>query len=261
LVLGVEVCKSLLKQNHVPGTQGLTFISYCGAEESLPLSLVIQRGSNSLSLTHFSPSSPAHRAGIRSMRVSSATAKMRADVSSGGSRIGRGADGGDEKSLAAAAVTASEEETATSASAAARLAATAPTATRRRRTAASASAAAPEKEKKNKEHAPILTFSFPGPLKKLFFRGAGGKRAEEAKKKEKKRTENGLAHYEELPDFLKDNDFVRSWYRRESTPRAAVESLWRLHNETGNIWSHALGEIERERVWFFFSLFFFLVFF
>ena len=195
------------------------------------------------------------------MRVSSATAKMRADGSSGGSRIGRGADGGDEKSLAAAAVTASEEETATSASAAARLAATAPTATRRRRTAASASAAAPEKEKKNKEHAPILTFSFPGPLKKLFFRGAGGKRAEEAKKKEKKRTENGLAHYEELPDFLKDNDFVRSWYRRESTPRAAVESLWRLHNETGNIWSHALGEIERERVWFFFSLFFFLVFF
>ena len=190
------------------------------------------------------------------MRVSSATAKMRADGSSGGSRIGRGADGGDEKSLAAAAVTASEEETSTSAStssasAAARLAAAAPTATRRRRTAASASAAAPEKEKKNKEHAPILTFSFPGPLKKLFFRGAGGKRAEEAKKKEKKRTENGLAHYEELPDFLKDNDFVRSWYRRESTPRAAVESLWRLHNETGNIWSHALGEIERESLVFF----------
>ena len=198
------------------------------------------------------------------MRVSSATAKMRANGVSGGSRIGRGAEHGGDKSPAATASEEEEEETSTScastsssASAAARLAAAAPTATRRRGIAAASVA---EKKKAMEEHAPILTFSFPGPLKKLFFRG-GAEEEDEAERKNKRSRSNGgateidLAHYEELPDFLKDNDFVRSWYRRESTPRAAVASLWRLHNETGNIWSHALGgsreREEREEFWIF----------
>ena len=199
------------------------------------------------------------------MRFSSATAKMRANGASGGSRIGRGADGDDaangDKSL--------EEETSTStstssASAAARLAAAAPTAARRRRNASVSSSSGPKSiNGKGDDHAPILAFSFlPGPLRKLFGGGGGGGGVggggeAAAKKKESKEEEeeSDLAHYEELPDFLKDNDFVRSWYRRESTPRAAAASLWRLHNETGNIWSHALGEF------FFAVIFFFLLFF
>ena len=169
------------------------------------------------------------------MRFSSATAKMRANGASGGSRIGRGADGDDaangDKSL--------EEETSTStstssASAAARLAAAAPTAARRRRTASVSSSSGPKSiNGKGDDHAPILAFSFlPGPLRKLFGGGGGGGGVggggeAAAKKKESKEEEeeSDLAHYEELPDFLKDNDFVRSWYRRESTPRAAAASL------------------------------------
>lgn len=171
--------------------------------------------------------------------------KMRRSGSAGGSRIRRGDDGDDEKLFAATAAAASEETSTSSSSfsAAARLAAAAaaaaPTTRRRRRTV---STSAPEREKTERTH--LLALSLPRPLRKLFGgRGGGGASKEEGYGK-KPKTKNNLAHYDELPDFLKDNDFVRSWYRRESSPRAAVASLWRLHNETGNIWSHALGEFE-----------------
>lgn len=202
----------------------------------------------------------------KSMRVSSASAKMRRNGSAGAGRIGRGGDnsggveGEEGESFGTSTSTSTSSSTTSSASAAAsaaaRLAATAPTTTRRRRNAAAAAAAAASVQGGDtqiEEHPPLLGLSLlPGPLKKLF--GGAEDDAGKTKNAKSKKPVDGkddggeaLAHYSELPDFLKDNDFVRSWYRRESTPRAAVASLWRLHNETGNIWSHALGKEKRKR--------------
>lgn len=51
-----------------------------------------------------------------------------------------------------------------------------------------------------------------------------------------------LTHFGTLPPHLADNEFIRAHYRPVSSPAAAARSLWALHNETGNIWTHALGE-------------------
>jgi adiponectin receptor len=44
-----------------------------------------------------------------------------------------------------------------------------------------------------------------------------------------------------IPDYLKDNPFVTMGYRPEMTPRKALWTLTHWHNETLNIYSHALG--------------------
>ena len=52
-----------------------------------------------------------------------------------------------------------------------------------------------------------------------------------------------LVAYEDLPDWSKDNEYVRAGYRqvdRLSTTQC-LSSVFRLHNETINIWSHLLG--------------------
>uniref|UniRef100_A0A6I8PGJ2 Adiponectin receptor 2 n=1 Tax=Ornithorhynchus anatinus TaxID=9258 RepID=A0A6I8PGJ2_ORNAN len=45
-----------------------------------------------------------------------------------------------------------------------------------------------------------------------------------------------------LPDWLKDNDFLLHGHRPPMPSfRACFRSIFRLHTETGNIWSHLLG--------------------
>lgn len=44
-----------------------------------------------------------------------------------------------------------------------------------------------------------------------------------------------------IPDYLIFNKFIYSGYRVNFTIRDSVQSLFELHNETMNIWTHALG--------------------
>jgi len=45
----------------------------------------------------------------------------------------------------------------------------------------------------------------------------------------------------EVPDWLRDNDFIHSGYRVRFSASLCLKSLFKLHNETMNIWSHLLG--------------------
>ena len=46
----------------------------------------------------------------------------------------------------------------------------------------------------------------------------------------------------DLPYWMKDNKFLYSGYRPElKTFQACIKSIFRIHNESGNIWSHLIG--------------------
>ncbi|XP_045672803.1 adiponectin receptor protein 1 isoform X2 [Phyllostomus hastatus] len=49
--------------------------------------------------------------------------------------------------------------------------------------------------------------------------------------------------YDVLPDWLKDNDYLLHGHRPPMPSfRACFRSIFRIHTETGNIWTHLLGE-------------------
>ena len=51
----------------------------------------------------------------------------------------------------------------------------------------------------------------------------------------------GLLSYDALPEYLKDNDYIRGHYRPVLGLSESVWSLFGIHNETGNIYTHLLG--------------------
>lgn len=46
-----------------------------------------------------------------------------------------------------------------------------------------------------------------------------------------------LVKYEALPEYLKDNEFIRDYYRCEWPLKDIALSLFSWHNETLNIWT------------------------
>ncbi|MCO5559744.1 hypothetical protein L7F22_013346 [Adiantum nelumboides] len=50
-----------------------------------------------------------------------------------------------------------------------------------------------------------------------------------------------LLDYHACPDYLKDNEFILSYYRADFPLGQALSSLFRWHNETLNVWTHLLG--------------------
>ncbi|GAQ89129.1 hypothetical protein KFL_004890120 [Klebsormidium nitens] len=50
-----------------------------------------------------------------------------------------------------------------------------------------------------------------------------------------------LMDFHEMPAYLQDNEFIRHYYRGEMPLKHAALSLFKVHNETLNIWTHFLG--------------------
>lgn len=53
-----------------------------------------------------------------------------------------------------------------------------------------------------------------------------------------------LYMYEDIPDWYRDNEYIRDRYRGWNRPYSYyIKSIFKLHNETINIWTHLVGAI------------------
>ncbi|KAM0832200.1 hypothetical protein ACQ4PT_065041 [Festuca glaucescens] len=75
--------------------------------------------------------------------------------------------------------------------------------------------------------------------------GGGGKkrRSKQQRRSEgrKARREYRLVSYAELPEYMKENEFILNHYRSEWPLLHAFLSVFSWHNETINIWTHLVG--------------------
>lgn len=72
-----------------------------------------------------------------------------------------------------------------------------------------------------------------------------GERAEEVatvkEKEEKRKFEKRLVKFKNLPEYLQDNEFILDYYRCEWPLKESFLSVFSLHNESLNIWTHLGG--------------------
>ncbi|KAF3338136.1 heptahelical transmembrane protein 4-like protein [Carex littledalei] len=68
---------------------------------------------------------------------------------------------------------------------------------------------------------------------------------EEIKEKGEDKCKEGnkckLVCYSDLPDYMKDNEFILGYYRCEWPMKETLLSIFSIHNETLNVWSHLIG--------------------
>ncbi|XP_019701492.1 heptahelical transmembrane protein 4-like isoform X2 [Elaeis guineensis] len=50
-----------------------------------------------------------------------------------------------------------------------------------------------------------------------------------------------MVDFDSLPDYLKDNEFILGYYRCEWPLKETILSIFSIHNETLNIWTHLIG--------------------
>jgi len=51
-----------------------------------------------------------------------------------------------------------------------------------------------------------------------------------------------VCNFHNLPQWLQDNDFLHTGHRPPlNSFQACFQSIFRIHTETGNIWTHLLG--------------------
>ena len=50
-----------------------------------------------------------------------------------------------------------------------------------------------------------------------------------------------VTHFQSLPQWLQDNDFLHFGHRPPLPTSECFKSIVRIHTETGNIWTHLLG--------------------
>ena len=75
--------------------------------------------------------------------------------------------------------------------------------------------------------------------------------SKEVPKRVRSRLKRGLPPFsaaEDAPVYLRDNQFIKEYYRVNFDTRDTVRSLFRIHNETGNIWSHLVGDGRQKTV-------------
>ncbi|XP_021899368.1 heptahelical transmembrane protein ADIPOR1-like [Carica papaya] len=52
-----------------------------------------------------------------------------------------------------------------------------------------------------------------------------------------------LVSFREVPEYMRDNEFIVGYYRVNWPLKEALFSLFRWHNETLNVWTHLIGFI------------------
>ena len=51
-----------------------------------------------------------------------------------------------------------------------------------------------------------------------------------------------MGSYEQIPKFMQENQHIRQGYRiGYDSPQKVIKSLFMIHNETVNIWTHLIG--------------------
>ncbi|WOK97846.1 hypothetical protein Cni_G06554 [Canna indica] len=56
-----------------------------------------------------------------------------------------------------------------------------------------------------------------------------------------KKVKYQLVEYHALPSYLKDNEYILRYYRAEWPVKQTLLSIFSLHNETLNVWTHLIG--------------------
>lgn len=59
-----------------------------------------------------------------------------------------------------------------------------------------------------------------------------------------KKSEERVGNFSEAPEYIKDNEYIKNGYRVNcNSVKKVAKSLFYLHNESVNVWSHLLGTI------------------